>query len=88
MAKKFTLQENKEIAKTATEVLRFLWEDGFFKLWKKYKQIEEHLAKMPNGGYHFLSAELGTALKRARYLTRQGKAGSYEYIQKYPYASQ
>jgi hypothetical protein len=27
------------------------------------------------------------ALKRARYLSRRGKVGSYEYIQKYPYAA-
>jgi len=76
---------NKKIAKTATEVLKILWEGGFFKERKKYKQIEEHLAKMPNGGYHFLSAELATALKRAKYLTRRGGMGNYEYIQKHPF---
>jgi hypothetical protein len=69
------------IAKTATEALKALWADGFFRTWKKKGPIVESLGKRGN---HFSDAELGMALKRARHLTRRGKRGSYEYIQKYP----
>ena len=68
-------------AATATEALKILWEDGFFASWRKFAAIEEHLAKRGN---HFSVPELGMALKRSKHLTRRGKQGSYEYIQKYP----
>lgn len=75
--------ENKQVkaAKTATESLKILWEERFFSEWRKFKSIEDHLAKRGN---HFSVAELGMALKRAKHLTRRGKQGSYEYIQKFP----
>lgn len=59
-----------------------LWESSFFRTWKKKTNVEEALARR---GSHFSDAELGMALKRAKHLTRRGKRGSYEYIQKYPY---
>lgn len=68
-------------ATTATESLKLLWESGFFDVWRKFKATEDHLARRGN---HFTVAELGMALKRAKHLTRRGKQGSYEYIQKYP----
>jgi hypothetical protein len=68
-------------AKTATEALVILWEDGFFLGRKKLGAIEQALEKRGN---HFSHAELGMALKRAKHLTRNGKRGSYEYVQKYP----
>jgi hypothetical protein len=70
-------------ATSATEALKILWEEQFFVGWKKKAPIENVLAKRDN---HFSDAELGMALKRAKHLTRKGKRGSYEYIQKYPYA--
>ena len=70
-------------AKTATEALRVLWAENFFSAWKKRKAIEDHLAKRGN---HFSGPELGMALMRAKHLTRRGKQGGYEYIQKYPAA--
>jgi len=69
-------------AKSATEALMILWEEEFFVVWKKKAPIEETLSKRGN---HFGDAELGMALKRAKHLTRSGKRGNYEYIQKYPY---
>jgi hypothetical protein len=60
-----------------------LWEETFFIGWKKKAPIEEVLSKRGN---YFSDAELGMALKRAKHLTRRGKRGHYEYIQKYPYA--
>jgi len=70
-------------ATSATEALKILWEENFFVGWKKIAPIEDVLAKRGN---HFTDAELGMALKRAKYLTRRGKRRNYEYIQKYPYA--
>ena len=68
-------------ARTATEALKILWSEGYFVEWKKRKLIDDHLAKRGN---HFTGPELGMALMRAKHLTRRGKHGSYEYIQKYP----
>jgi len=70
-------------ATSATQALKILWQEKFFVGWKKKGPIEDVLAKRGN---HFTDAELGMALKRAKHLTRKGKRGSYEYIQKYPYA--
>lgn len=70
-------------AKTATEAIKILWDENFFVAWKKRKAIEDQLAKRGN---HFTGPELGMALMRAKHLTRRGKQGSYEYIQKYPAA--
>jgi len=55
------------IAKTATEALKLLWEDRFFRSWRKIGNIEATLAKT---GHHFSDPELGMALKRAKFLTR------------------
>jgi hypothetical protein len=69
------------VARTATEALKILWEEGFFRGWKKKGAIEQSLGKRGN---HFSDAELGMALKRAKHLTRRGRRGSFEYIQKHP----
>ena len=73
------------IAKTATEALKSLWEERFFKAWRKIGVIERHLAKRGN---NFSPPELGMALMRAKHLTRKGKQKSYEYIQKYPFVAE
>ena len=72
------------VAKTATEALTILWEESFFRGWKKKLAVVENLGKKGN---HFSDAELGMALMRAKHLTRRGKRGSYEYIQKYPFVA-
>jgi len=69
-----------KVAKTATEALKVLWADEFFDSWKGKDAVEEALAKRGN---HFNDAELGMALMRANFLTRRGKRGHFEYIQKY-----
>jgi len=73
------------IAKTATEALKVLWEEGYFRGRKKKAAIDGILAKRGN---HFSDAELGMALKRAPHLSRRGKRGSYEYVQKYPFVAE
>jgi hypothetical protein len=75
----------RKIAKTATESLKHLWEEGFFRSWKNMAAIEAILSKRGN---HFSDAELGMALKRGKHLTRRGKRRSYEYIQKHPFVKE
>jgi len=75
-------KENRKIAKTATEALKILWEEGVFSKWMKIAAVVEELSKKE---YHFPLTNVNMALQRAPYLTCKGKRGSYEYIQKYPY---
>lgn len=75
-------KKSSQIAKTATVALKILWEEGYFASWKKITSIIERLAKRGN---NFTGAELGMAMKRAKHLTRKGKRGNYEYIQKHPF---
>ena len=76
------MANNRRIAKSATEGLKILWEDNFFRAWRKADAIVAEFAKRDN---HFSVPELGMALLRARHLTRKGKRGAYEYVQKHPY---
>ncbi|MFZ0981300.1 MAG: hypothetical protein WAN23_18005 [Candidatus Acidiferrales bacterium] len=69
------------VAKKAPLALVILWEDGFFRAWRKLEAVTAELAKRE---HHFTDATLGMALKSASHLTRKGKPGSFEYIQKYP----
>jgi hypothetical protein len=74
-----------EVAKTATEALTMLWRSGFFRKSQTQPKIVSHLAAKD---HHFGGPELGMALKRAKYLTRRGTRGCYEYIQKYPFVEE
>lgn len=76
------MANRRRIAKSATEGLKILWEDRFFRAWRKKEAVVTEFAKREN---HFPDPELGMALLRAGHLTRRGKRGSYEYIQKYPF---
>jgi len=79
------MAKRSRVATTATDALKILWADGFFGSWKKKAAVEKSLG---NRGNHFTDAELGMALKRAKHLTRRGKRGRYEYIQKYPFVAE
>jgi hypothetical protein len=70
------------IAKTATEGVRILWEEKFFRTAKKTLEIVEALAQREN---NFPTNALSMALDRAKFLIHRGKKGAYEYIQQYPY---
>lgn len=72
----------KRVAKSAPAALIHLWEEGFFRTWRKKSAMDTHLAKRGN---HFSAPELGMALLRARFLTRKGGRSNYEYIQKHPF---
>jgi hypothetical protein len=69
-------------AKTATEGVKILWEDKFFRTWRRLSAVDAALAKRDN---HFSPAALDMSLKRAAHLTRRRKSGGYEYIQRYPF---
>jgi hypothetical protein len=74
-----------KFARTATEALLMLWREGFLRTWQSQPKIVGHLAEID---HHFEGPELGMALRRARYLSRRGERGGYEYIQKYPHTEE
>ena len=74
-----------KIATTAPDALKCLWQQGYFRTWRNQAAIVGQLAKRGN---NFSGPELGMAMKRAKHLTRKGKQGSYEYIQKYPFVAE
>lgn len=76
---------SKKIVISPTKNLERLWKDGFFKKWRTLPATAEHLS---GDGYNFPSTALGKALERASYLTKRGKRGGYEYIQKGPYVKE
>jgi len=76
------MPKDKIIAPTATEGLKALWGEKFFEEYRKRGDVVASFSKIH---HHFTDAELSMALKRASFLTRKGKKGSYEYIQKHPY---
>src|SRR5689334_20096647 len=76
------MASRRRIAKTATEGLKILWEDNFFRTWRRKQAVVKKLAEREN---HFSDPEIGMALMRAAHLTRRGRRGNYEYIQKYPH---
>lgn len=75
----------KGIVRTATEALKMLWQEGFFRTWQTQGKIVAHLAKRE---HNFSGPELGMALKRAKHLTRKGTRGNYEYVQKHPFVAE
>jgi hypothetical protein len=83
--RKIGMAKKSKIAKTAPAALTLLWEEEYFRAWRKQAAIVTQLAKRGN---NFSGPELGMALKRAKHLTRKGKRGSYEYIQKYPFVKE
>ena len=79
------MTKQNKIAKKAPDALKILWEEAYFRTWRKQAAIVGHLAKRGN---NFSAPELGMALKRAKHLTRKGKRGGYEYIQKHPFIAE
>ena len=78
-------KENKQVVETATGVLVLLWKEGFF---RESRKIDDTVKKLSKKGYNFPHTNVDKALRRSSYLTKKGKRGSYEYIQKYPYMSE
>ncbi len=72
----------RQTANSASEALEILWQEGIFKSWQKFNQTAQILG---NRGNNFSKPELGLALRRAKFLTRRGKRGQFEYIQRTPH---
>lgn len=70
------------------ELLKILWQEGFFTEAKELSEISGGFAAK---GYHFRSSTLGVALMRAvrssDFLTRIKASGKWKYIQKHPISS-
>jgi hypothetical protein len=72
--------EFKKSAKNSGDALKILWEENFFRNWQSIDTISKELG---NRGNNFSSTEICGALIRAKkFLTRRGKRGFFEYIQK------
>jgi len=70
----------KKSVKTPTNGIQVLWQEGFFKTWQTIASISKNFEKRGN---NFSSAEIGVTLLRGKkFLTRRGKRGNYQYIQK------
>jgi repressor of nif and glnA expression len=74
-----------EIVKTPSEAIKILWKEGVFFSPKKMAEVKMELK---NRGYNFSDQAIYMALKRAKYLTKKGRRGSYTYVQKYPYVDE
>lgn len=70
----------KKFAQNPTDALAILWEEGFFKTRQNFKSICKNLT---GRGNNFSLPSLGMTLRQAKFLTRYGKRGFFEYIQKH-----
>lgn len=62
-----------------SDIIRSLWEDGFFKTDKSFREIKSELAKLE---YNPSDSTLRSAIDRAKFLNKKGSSGNYRYIQK------
>ena len=67
----------------ATSGLKALWQRGFFEIERDSAGISAELSQ--EFKINLISAELSTALNRAKYLKRSGKRGSYRFVQRYSF---
>jgi hypothetical protein len=69
------------IAKTATQALKILWEEGFFRAWKKAATIVDHLAKRGN---NFSAPELGMGVEKGEAVNSPREADQLRIYPKAP----
>jgi uncharacterized protein (TIGR02391 family) len=62
-----------------SEIIKLLWEEGFFKTEKTFKEIKDELTKQE---YNSTDSTIYSAIKRANFLSKKGSVGHYRYIQK------
>lgn len=74
----------KRTANTAPDALMILWEEKFFRSKQNFKNVCNILGKRGNT---FPKPELSIALRQAKFLTRSGKRGAFEYAQRVPYVT-
>jgi hypothetical protein len=79
---KKTQKANKStIVKGPAGAIKKLYNEHFFKTPKTISQL---MKKLSDEGINFSIQLISMALYRAKYLTKQGKPGSYAYVQKSP----
>lgn len=61
-----------------SEILELLWAEGFFKDEKSFAEIKFYIS---DKGYNPNEKSLGSAIVRAKFLTRRRFVGGYKYIQ-------
>ena len=76
-------KENKNVP-NSTEVLKVLWQEGFFSQARSLADISAHLSSR---GFNFQAGGLSMALKRASFLNKKGKRGHFSYLQVAPPSS-
>jgi len=64
-----------------TDIVRELYFQNYFETSRTLNDVEN---KIKSKKYNFDSPAIVLALSRSKYLKRQGKRGSYSYIQKIP----
>ena len=80
--KKQTLSKQIKIKiKGPTDILKQIYFEKFFESNKLTKEI---IQKIKSKKYNFDEPAIEMSLKRAKFLKREGKRGSYSYIQKTP----
>jgi hypothetical protein len=70
----------KPTKRTVPDLLKQLWNNGFFFDEKDFQSIKLKLSSL---GCNPSSPSLQMAIKRAKYLTQRGRRGNYYYIQKF-----
>jgi hypothetical protein len=70
----------KESNTNATSCIKYLWEDAFFKDPRTSKDVSLRITQ--KWGHNFSAPNIGMALLDAKFLTRVGKRGSFQYKQK------
>jgi hypothetical protein len=66
---------------TPTVALKSLWNEKFFIVERTFDDIRSEISKQ---GCNPSDQSLWMALRRASYLSRLGKRGRYEFVQKFP----
>lgn len=73
--------EEPTIPAKPSEVLRQMFEKGFFKGPRSLTDVSQEFAKKE---YNFGKSSLMMALQRAKFIQQRGAKGSYTFVQKFP----
>lgn len=75
------MQKRNNKSEKAPEILRALWQEGFFKDWQNQESV---VARIADRGQHFRPDTLRVALARASHLINRKQNSTVEYIQTKP----
>ena len=72
------MSKGNNLIPSSTEILKVLWQEGFFAESRTLKDVSDYLSIK---GFHFQSGGLSMALKRASFISKNGKHGKSMYAQ-------